>query len=228
MSGQAKSLGIEGDSWPDAIEDLEESFRISFTDEEIRNCSTVGDLFAIVEARLSDIQFGERCATTMSFYRLRRALQSHSSVPLRPGTPIAALGATPVRILHDVVERDCGLRSPAYIMPLWCRIAMSLCWALSLFFLVSLLFSPSFEGFGIFLALVFCQIAVGLVAPYQHPNAVSTFGDFARFVVYRNVGCLAEQGARFRSREAWMAFTNILAEYASLPEDRIAADIPLS
>src|SRR4051812_19332950 len=113
------SLGLEGDlDDVELIQDVEEAFGLRFSDNELAGCSTVGDLFEVVEARLPQSSGGS-CATAMCFYRLRRALQPLVGGELRPNTNLAALSGVSVRALHRIIEQECGLRPPLRYVPLW-------------------------------------------------------------------------------------------------------------
>jgi hypothetical protein len=210
------SLGLAGDlDDVELIQDVEAAFGIRLLDEEISRCSTVGHLFNLVETRLPDVPRGQSCATAMCFYRLRRALQPHSAIDLKPKTSISALGAVSVRKLHHIIETECGLRPPPQYITLWGCLALLLVAALP--------FGLFAFGLPWWVALPSAAFGVGLYwfAPIRLPDEVETFGDLVRMVSSRSIGALAGQGARLGSKEAWQAFTDVLSDHTQLLKTEI-------
>ncbi len=213
------SLGLVGDlDDVDLIEDVEAAFGVRLGDDEIERCSTVGHLFELIEARLPDMPSGKSCATAMCFYRLRRALQPHSAIALKPKTSIAALETVPVRKLHEIIETECGLRPPEQIITLWGCLALLLVLALP--------FGLFAIGMPWWVALPSAAIGIGLyrLAPIQLPGEVEKFGDLVRIVASRSIGALAGQGARLGPKEAWQAFTDVLSDHTQLSKDEIGPE----
>lgn len=213
------SLGLAGDlDDVDLVEDVEAAFGVRLADDEIGRCSTVGHLFELIATRLPDMPSGQSCATAMCFYRLRRALQPHSAIALKPKTSIAALGAVPVRKLHQIIKTECGLRPPPQYITLWGCLALLL--------VVSLPFGLFAVGMPWWVALPSAALGIGLyrLAPIQLPGEVETFGDLVKIVSSRSIGALAGQGARLGPKEAWQAFTDVLSDHTQLSKDRILAE----
>ena len=128
----SSSLDLAGDlDDVELIEDVEEAFGFRFSDDELKRCRTVGDLFSLVEARLPQVSEGS-CSTAMCFYQLRRALQPRVATQLRPRTPIGELRSVSVRSLHRIIKQECGLRPPLQYLSLWGCIALALIVALPL------------------------------------------------------------------------------------------------
>lgn len=213
------SLGLAGDlDDVELIEDVEAAFGFRLSDDEIEACSTVGHLFELIEARLPSASAGEGCATAMCFYRLRRAFQTRCAVALRPKTPIEALGAVPVRELHRIIQDECGLRPPPQFITFWGCLALLLVLALPFgLFAVGMPWWVALPSAGVGIAL-YRSVPIGL------PSEVSTFGDLVRIVASRSIGALADQGARLRPKEAWQAFTVVLADHTQLAVSDISPD----
>lgn len=210
------SLGLCGDLDDVAlIEDVEDAFGFRLPDDEAGLCRTVGDLFALVEARLPDNTSAGRCATAMTFYRLRRALQPATTIVLRPDTPVTALEPIPLKELQRIIRQECGLRPPTGRLVLWGQFA--LLGAVVAPFLAIVL------PWWLAAAAFFLACAIFRFAPHELPDTM-TFGDLVREVSTRNVGTLARQGARLRASEAWDAFRNIMADHTLLPKDLIERD----
>ena len=166
------SLGLAGDlDDVELIQDIEAAFNIRLADDEISRCSTVGQLFELIEAHLPKMPSGQSCATAMCFYRLRRALQPQTANALKPKTSISALGAVPVRKMHQIIESECGLRPPPQIISLWGCLALLLVLALP--------FGLFAVGMPWWIALPSAALGIGLyrLAPIQLPGEVETFGD---------------------------------------------------
>ena len=213
------SLGLAGDlDDVELIQDVEAAFGIRLADDEIERCSTVGQLFELIEARLPQMPNGHSCATAMCFYRLRRALQSHSATALKPMTSISALSAVPVRKLHHIIETECGLRSPPHCITLWGCLALLLVLALP--------FGLFAVGMPWWIAFPSAALGIGLyrLAPIQLPGEVETFGDLVRIVASRSIGALAGQGARLGPKEAWQAFTDVLSDHTQLSKGEIGPE----
>lgn len=202
----------------DIVIDVEEAFGFKATDNELRGCETVGDLFALIEARLPSEGDAGRCATAMTFYRLRRALQPRLMVPLRPDTPVDALRSLPVRELYKIISQECGLHPPYS--------DMGYLGGLALIAIPVLLFSAMALGLSWWIAapLMAASIVGYCMAPTRLPKTVKTFGDLVRLVANRSIGALAAQGARLRTREAWTAFTDILSDHTQLPKEKITRE----
>ncbi len=213
------SLGLAGDlDDVELIQDVEAAFGIRLADDKISRCSTVGHLFELIEACLPGMPSGQSCATAMCFYRLRRALQPYSAIALKPKTSIAALGAVPVRKLHQIIESECGLRPPPQYITLWGCLALLL--------VVSLPFGIFAVGIPWWVALPSAALGIVLyrLAPIQLPGEVETFGDLVKIVASRSIGALAGRGARLGPKEAWQAFTDVLSDHTQLSKDEIGPE----
>ena len=211
------SLGLTGDlDDVECIQDVEEAFGVRFSDDELNRCWTVGDLYKLIEAELP-ADPGDRCATAMCFYRLRRALQPAIATKLQPKTPIDALRALSVRKLHRIIKES-GLRPPVRVISLWGCVAL-----LSIPVLPIATMAYGLSGWVVASSAV-VAIALAGIAPIRLPPDLTTFGDLVRIVASRSIGALAEQGARLSRVDAWEAFKDILGEYSLLPKDEITPD----
>lgn len=213
------SLGLAGDlDDVELIQDVEAAFSIRLADDEIGRCSTVGQLFELIEAHLPKMPSGQSCATAMCFYRLRRALQPHSAIALKPQTSVSALSAVPVRKLHQIIKTECGLRPPPQYITLWGCLALLL--------VVTLPFGLFAVGMPWWIALPSAALGIGLyqLAPIQLPGEAETFGDLVRIVSSRSIGALAGQGARLGPKEAWQAFTDVLSDHTQLSKGEIGPE----
>jgi hypothetical protein len=212
-------LGLVGDlDDVELVEDIETAFALRFEDDDLRECRTVGDLFAIIERSLPTSAVGGSCATSMCFYRLRRALRSRVDCDLRPDNPIECLKHISIRELYRVIESDCGLRPPTQIISIWGCVALLLIAALPLG-CISL-------GWPWWLAAASALPAIVLYsfAPIRLPKNIITFGDLVRRVAARSIGSLSAKGARLRPPEAWAVLKDIVSDHTVLPKDEISRD----
>src|SRR5260370_30722052 len=94
------TLGLDDDL--DAVEvfsNLETSFSIRFTDAEASAWRTVGDIYSTLRSRVSNSgKRAGRCATAMTFYRLRRA-------PSRLGIDTRPQPHTPVKRINTLTTQ---------------------------------------------------------------------------------------------------------------------------
>lgn len=207
------SLGLDDDlDGVDLVRDIEAAFGCRFSDAELEQCRTVGDLFDAVAAHLPDDACEGRCATAMTFYRLRRAFQPQISTKLRPCTPIAVLSTIPTKEIHRIIEKDCHFRAP--ISGIVDLLGLA---ALILLFPVPIIVVASGDLWWLAIASAALGYAVLVMAPTRLRTDIATFGDLVRIVSSRNIGLLASEGARLRAQEAWEALKEILADHSSLP-----------
>ena len=214
------SLGLSGDlDDVELIEDIEKAFGMRLSDQDLQHCRTVGDIFALMEAQLPNQDLlGDRCATAMCFYRLRRALQPRIVFKLHPQTEISALRDLPVRTIRSIIQKECGLRPPPPYISTLGGVALLLTIAMPIAGLA--LGWP----WWIAIATALPPIAGYKIAPVKFPATMTTFADLVRSVSSRSINRLAQEGARLRSTEAWNAFIDILSEHASIPKETIGPD----
>lgn len=235
------SLGLCGDLDDIYMLDcLEEAFGIALPDEETPGCYTVGELFALIEARLPGHVSSGRCVTAMTFYRMRRALQPNVTTALRPNTPISALSDIPVKKLVRIIKEECGLNPPDSYMShlqnmtsLWKIIIPVTAGGLSLSMLH--LFPAGILPYGEWLAAALVIAVSGWkhnflvnffaeLIPTRLPSSIATFGDLVRQVSSANVAKLAEPGAHLRAPEAWEKYKDVLTGHTLLARDLIDWD----
>lgn len=212
----SSSLGLQdGSDDLEMIQDVEEAFGFRLSDCDLGHCRTVGDLFELVEARLPTSGLEGNCATAMTFYRLRRAIQPRIGVALRPGTSISALSALRVKEVHRIIKEECGLRPPVGYIPVWGAVTLLVILALS-----AVVWILGLSGWIAFLSALLA-VSISRKMPIRLPDTMLTFGDLVRSVSSRSVGTLAKQGARLRPSEAWDAFRDILSDHTPLSKEAI-------
>ena len=213
------SLGLGGDlDDVELVEDIEAAFALRFSDEDLRKCIAVGDLFELIERSLPKNPVGGSCATAMCFYRLRNALRARLNCDLKPDTPIERLNPISVRELHRIIELDCGLRPPVQVMSIWGCVALVLTVALPLG-CIALGLPWWLAGASALPAILSYSLA-----PIRLPDDVITFADLVRRVTAQSIGSLSAKGARLRAPEAWAVLKDIIADHTVLPKDQISRD----
>src|SRR6266481_165950 len=116
------TLGLDDDlGMVEVVINLETSFSIRFADAEVGAWRTVGDIYSTLRSRVSNSgKRAGRCATAMTFYRLRRALSELSiDTRLRPDTPVKEMTGLTAKPLFKQVSARSGLRMPRPKVALW-------------------------------------------------------------------------------------------------------------
>ena len=201
----APALDLAGDGDElDLILAIEESFGVEL-DDEAEGWRTVGDIADWLEGRVGARSSGPRCASAMTFYRLRAALGDRRLTPesrlaeCLPGSPDAALKR---------LAEQTKLRLPATRPGLLGRIGA---W---------LLFAAFAALFGLLFGLspwvVAGLAAAGLVLVHldrgEHP--VATLGQLAEAAAASNQSRLAALGARQDRDTVWRSLVRLAEEHA--------------
>lgn len=103
------NLGGDGDEI-ELAENFERAFALKFTNAELENCHTVGDMDELVWQKLRN-RYGQnaRYMSAMTFYALRRVLRQHAGgVRIAPSTPLGELPISP-KLLVKLLEKQEGL-----------------------------------------------------------------------------------------------------------------------
>lgn len=208
------TLDLDGDSIDDLVDEVEDAFALRFAGDELLTVSTVGDLHDRIMARLrSDPGI---CATSMAFYRIRRALAAEgmegrirpdallpADATVRPGRLLPRLGAASgLRGLHATASLIGAVGG-------WLILGV----------IVLLILAGAERAWPfVWAALALALVSAGFLAldRGRWPNGVRTVGDLARYAVAKNHGGLVAQGAAARENEVWSSLQIIAAELASL------------
>lgn len=205
------SLGLEGDlDDVELVQDIERAFDIRLSDDELKYCETVGDLFGLVVARLPvERDSADRCASAMCFYRLRRTVLTIAPhLELRPSSSIDMLRPISVKALYRAIQRTNGLRPPAPYLSAWGGV--SLLGAVAVPIVLLWLGAPWWAA----CIAVLVAIALYRLSPVRLPPRLNTFGELVELVTARSIGTLAVHGARLRPAEAWKALQTVCADHA--------------
>jgi hypothetical protein len=213
-----KSLNLADLDDVEFIEEVEQSFNIWFGEGQLP-FQTIGDLTAAVAAELAVENKHGRCATSMAFYRLRRALQATSGFSPRPDTPLAeVLGRNQKRWAKEL-EAQSGLRihppNLSWRGGIGCLGVMvaALCVLVQPFGSIALL--------GEF-ALLLVGLLVVKLDPGRYPQA--TVGEFVQAVATANAGLLIAEGADTRPQAIAKVVVYIASQKSGIPAERIGSE----
>jgi len=201
----------------DLIEEVENEFGIKFRNEEVEPCATVGDFYAVLFARVPDWSVGgERCATSMAFYRIRRCLDPERAKGITPNTPLPDDVAPAV--LFKALGRDTALRLPS-IRPTWPGMVGVMLASVGCIAGVVALLTGWWRMSGIGFALAAGGIPFIWMERGRWPLGISTVGDLAQRTASLNSRTLRASGGR--SLSCWEVLVAIAAEHGALAPDEI-------
>jgi len=201
----------------DLAESIEAAFGFEIPVEEARETHTVADVYALI-LRHVRAQPG-RCATSMAFYRLRRALGA-SGVKLSPDSPLEPFTRTGARAFRDRLQSATGLNLPAMAGGWLSGLGFAALVAFLVLLIGWVVFKGWFAGAG---ALAAFGLAVLLfrIDPQILPQDCRTLGGLARRTATRSFGRLAAEGASVDEAGVWEALKTLLVEDCEADPKRI-------
>jgi len=206
------------------IEDVERRFGIGFGERDYPTWQTLGDVHASLMRRLGDVERKSgQCATQMAFYRLRRAA-GPGNARARPETSLAGLDlGKPDATLRQLGR--CGLELPSADHG-WLGITALFAAMIAVLGIAAgpLSSDPTTIRWSM-LALIGCALLFW-AASRSYPKGVTTLGELARTVAFRNVMMLKAHGAGLRPGDVWESLRAIAADHTGLSADAIRPDSP--
>jgi len=203
----------------DLIEEVEKEFDIKFRDEEVEPCVTVGDFYTVLCARVPDWSVGgERCATSMAFYRIRRFLDPDRTKGITPSTPLPEDVAP--AMLFKALSRDTAFRLPS-IRPTWLGMVGGILVSAGCIAGIIALLTGRWRMSGIGFASAACGIPFMWMDRGRWPLGVATVGDLARRTASLNSRTLRANGGR--PLPCWEVLAALSAEHGALAPDDITA-----
>ncbi|MGJ5813348.1 hypothetical protein [Paludibaculum fermentans] len=204
---------------------LEDAFQISIADEEASGVVTVGDLHALVLAKLKGPDT-KRCLTSAAFYRVRRGLVEVLGVDrrsIRPATllrPMMPLGRR--RTLWRRIQDRTTLKLPNLGRHTGVTLALL---ALGL----ALTVIPGLRArleWGWLVCLAILGLIVGGVLMWMSPMLALEFpyraesvGDLARGALASNYSRLVEETGSTSPSEIWEVFCRIFIEQTGVSRE---------
>jgi hypothetical protein len=221
------TLGLDDDLDPvEAVVRLEKAFAVKIRDDEAASCSTVGDIYDLLHARVATKLGGPgACMTSMAFYRLRRSLRgTHPGVEFRPTTPLTKYAGPNARRFLNRLGRDTGLQLPGpqrgWLSGLGFHLILI---AVVSSVAVAVTKGPTISYFG-GIALFAAGIASIKLDPCALSGDCTTLGELATKASALNYGSLAGAGGAVRPNDLWDAMTEVLSGLSELPRSGISRD----
>jgi hypothetical protein len=219
------TLGLDDDlDGNELISDIQVSFSIKFLDKEAEACRTVGDIFTLLRDRFAvHKDGGQRCASAMAFYRLRKTfLEMGAKSKLRPTLRLEGIVGLSAKAVFVGINSHTGFILPRLPFAITGKIGIFSLIAGLIMLLISSFMFPSFWFIpplislsGIVLIRLDCR---------QFPSDCHTVGDLALKVSRLNFGNLVAEGARHRDEDIWNALIEVLSEYTTLSKADISPE----
>ena len=209
---------------------VEEEFGVAIEDEEASCISTVGQLHTLILDKTGVLKPG-RCASSATFYQLRRALVDLAIAPrqsIAPATPIAALlPASRRRQMWKEWGEKAQLNLPALEKPRWARNLYTLAVAASLAMsLVFCIYAPSFVFFYYVIAFALCHLIYrrSELHATQLPANCASVGDITEAAMKLNYGIHAEWEKSNGADEFWEKLKAIIVDETGVSPDEVTRD----
>jgi hypothetical protein len=210
------------------LEEIQLSFWIDFTERDIIEATTVGDLFDQILKKMGQFE-SPRCLTSAAFYRLRRSLAEVSGVDRRSITHATVLrNLVPPSMRRnwwEAIETNLRLRLPA-LRPSWP--ALFAYWSAATVAVVAIVvgLSRSWEGKFI-MSLALLVLSWGLVWVASHLRQefpVETLEELVRRVVTLNQQKLTREAGGSTRDQAWAAFLELVSGISGIPVASISRE----
>ncbi|GGD01891.1 hypothetical protein [Aquisalinus flavus] len=211
------TVGLDDDlDGIELLEAIERCFRISYLNEEAEKIITVGDLYDSVSEKLAVLGGGNKCHTSMAFYRLRRSMPVRPDTPaMTPTTKLAHLSTHHPRSTFKLLKNRTGFDLPDLALTLPGKLSV-------LFMIATFLIIPwlGLTGIGtrnvIATMTGFFLAALPLRWMDQGLYKQDTLGDLANAVAERNFGLLAQMGGRIDHQSVWDVIVDIAIDHSSI------------
>lgn len=221
IAGAVDRLNLDGDDAAfDLVPELEAAFGISFARK--LDWIVAGDVLQAVEEQLPPSAETGWCATSMTFFRMRRAVRERQGFSPVPRTPLTeVLGSRPAGPAKDLSLAS-GLRIAGPNMTWWGGVG---CLALCVAFLGVVFGYVSGASWLVPVSLAVIGL-VFLITDRRGYAAVS-FGDWVKSIAKQNAGALMRSGADRRSSTIWAIVAAALSDYSGVPANRIGQETAL-
>jgi len=227
-------LDLESDQFEFFLDELQQSFWVEFSESDIREVKTAGDLFDMVIRQMGGFD-SPRCLTSLAFYRLRRSLIEVSGVDrqsIRPATPLRVLLPPKLRrAWWQVIETGLRLRVPR-MRPGGAAIAAHSA-LVALGFLAFLLVIAKMVSWETMIiiewgtpVLIWFLWRGASRLPRKFP--ADTFGDLVRMLVKLNQAKLTRDAGGSTVDQAWTTFKELLGQEAGVAAAAISREMRLA
>ena len=199
----------------DVLRAIEQSFGLKF-DGPV-SWVTVGDAYAALLRAVPAADSAGKCATTMAFYRLRRALRTvlKSNGSVRPRTRLRDLTRRPAKRVLRELSREIDLPISGFALSWIGGVGLLLVLAGIGGGLVSLSLLQARP------LVVLFPLGLALVRLDPGTFGTQTVGDMARSLAIQNYSAFAQAGADRRPGAIWSALVGLLGDFAGLDPAKI-------
>jgi hypothetical protein len=208
----------------EVVRDLERIFDIKVSNEEAERILTVGEFHDLLLSKLQPNEADKKCATAMTFYRIRSALRRLGyGDSFTPASDMHLLerGRTKSNLMK--LEVESGLRLPRTVSTRFRRGAALFGFLVTLTIVFSI--QPGFAS--AFVGVIIGLVVVGAVFKYgdpgKLPSNLNTLADLTRAAAATNYGRLVKMGARHSDDDIWDNLVKALPHYA-LPKPDITRE----
>jgi hypothetical protein len=224
----ANTLGLDDDlDSVELVKNIEEAFDIEIGNEA-EQVFAVGELYDLVRRKIPVNDTDKKCASAMTFYRLRQGLgRMGYKARLSPAADIRFLerGGTKTNIRK--LESETGLRLPRSDLT---TTALVGCLAPVLLPVIWIAVSRVFPDYPVPNWLIYGLMAfpvywgaILFLDPGRLPKDATTLGGLSRKTAALNYGKLIREGASRSDNQLWENLVELLSDYA-LPKSEITRE----
>lgn len=205
------TLGLVGDGDElDVVRAVEEALGVTFAQDELSDVRSMGDLHQVLVRKLNATTSRRICLSSVTFYRLRRALRACGiEGKVTPSADIAALTQS-LRdpALRKALERESGLRLPGLEPTAASDIIVALVFLGGLALAIALL-QPL-----IAIATLLALIALGRVLPRKLAKEHASMRGLANASFARNFAVLSRAYGQPHADDVWKALKIVVRDSA--------------
>ncbi|MEO1236010.1 MAG: hypothetical protein AAFX76_04405 [Planctomycetota bacterium] len=239
-------MGLDG---VELVIEVEEQFGIEIADAEAESVQTVGDLYALVQAKgvVGDVR--TPCVLRPVFRKLTRAIDDTAPGPSprwRPSTPLRdVFGPGRTVEIWPRLERATGWRMPELVRPralVWASIVLSVSAAVTAAaWIAQWIWSEGWDvalsAAGVIGLFVGAFVGMGLVYATRCTRRCApadTLGEFTRLVKSKNGPAIAADYGGISEDDAWATIRQIVVEVLGVrpeevrPEARFIKDLGMN
>ena len=221
---QLKDLGMDGDlDDVEMLNDVERVFGVKIADKEAAEIHSVGDLFELLNSKISPDLIVGKCRSAMAFYRLRKVvLEIVPGQKLKPATDVSSMGINNIRALFAEITIRTGLEVPKGVAVIRYELVAVLIFIASVLLAVlGGLFLGNYTALAA-VAIAALTLSYFKFSPLVWISTSFTMGTFAEKIAAKNYAKLSTQGARSSGSDVWKSLTLVLAESVGVEADKIA------
>ena len=219
------TLGLDDDlDGVEVVRELERVFDIKVSNEEAERIVTVGEFHDLLLSKLPPNEADRKCATAMTFYRIRSALRRLGyGGEFTPASDVRVLERGRTKANLRKLEVESGLHMPGTVSTRTGRRVAFSGFVVTLATVFSL--QPGFASalLGIMIGLIMVVVILKYGDPGKIPANCSTLADLTRAAAAMNYGRLVKMGARHRDEDIWANLVEALSHYA-LPKPDITRE----